>query len=81
MWANEKNVHNYSSPIPINLTQSWILSRLEDCVYKVNNSLENYDIYIATAELRTFFYKEFCDVFLVCIYYSNLTSIIIIIKN
>lgn len=67
MWANEKNVHNYISPIPTNLTQSWILSRLENCVYKINNSFQTYNIYIATTELRKFFYNEFCDIFLVII--------------
>jgi len=67
MWANEKNILSYSSPIPINLTQCWILSRLCDCVYKINKSFQNYDIYISTAEFKKFFYNEFCDVFLVFI--------------
>lgn len=66
MWAVEKNVHNYTSPTPVNSTQLWILSRLGDCVHKVNNSFENYDIYISTTELKKFFHNEFCDVFLVC---------------
>lgn len=67
MWANEKNVYNYESPLPVNLTQSWILSRLGDCVDKVNNSFQNYDIYVSTTELKKFFYNEFCDVYLVFI--------------
>lgn len=77
MWANEKNVHNYITPIPINLAQFWILSRLEDCVYKINNSFQKYDFYIATTELRKFFYNEFCDVFLVIIYKTNMYKLII----
>lgn len=67
MWANEKQVHDYISQTPINKMQFWILSRLGDCVQTINNSFQNYDIYIATAKLRTFFYNEFCDVFLVYI--------------
>lgn len=65
MWAAEKNVQDYNSPNPINSIQFWILSRLGDCVNKINNSLQNYDIYIFSAELKKFFYQEFCDVFLV----------------
>jgi len=65
MWANEKNVDDYISPTPINLIQFWILSRLGDCVYKINNSFQNYDIYISTTELRKFIYNDFCDVYLV----------------
>lgn len=65
MWANEKKVHDYISPTPSNMIQFWILSRLGDCVHKINNSFQNYDIYIATTKLRQFFYHEFCDVFLV----------------
>lgn len=68
MWANEKNVDDYISPTPINLIQFWILSRLGDCVYKINNSFQNYDIYISTTKLRKFFYNDFCDVYLVHIY-------------
>lgn len=66
MWANEKNVQNYSLPVPINLIQHWILSRLGDCVFKMNNSFQNYDIYVSTTEFRKFFYNDLCDVFLVC---------------
>jgi len=65
MWANEKNVDDYVAPTPNNLAQFWILSRLGDCVYKMNNSFQNYDIYISVSELRKFFYNEFCDVFVV----------------
>lgn len=65
MWANENNVNDYTLPIPINSTQRWILSRLGDCVCKINNSLQNYDIYISTTKFRQFFYNEFCDIYLV----------------
>lgn len=64
-WAANKNVQDYTSPNPINLIQFWILSRLANCVDKVNKSLQNYDIYISTTELKKFFYNEFCDIFLV----------------
>ncbi|XP_003240691.1 valine--tRNA ligase isoform X1 [Acyrthosiphon pisum] len=64
MWAKEKKVHDYISPTPSNMIQFWILSRLGDCVHNINNSFQNYDIYIATTKLRQFFYYEFCDVFL-----------------
>lgn len=65
MWAVEKNVQSYTSPTPINSTQHWILSRLADCVQTINNSLQNYDIYISTTEFKQFFRYEFCDIFLV----------------
>lgn len=67
MWAKEKHVENYLFPTPINVTQCWILSRLGDCVQKIDSSLQNYDIYIFTAEFKKFFYNEFCDIFLVYI--------------
>lgn len=69
MWAIEKNIHNYESPIPVNISQTWILSRLGNCVNKINNSLQNYDIYISTSEFRKFFYNDFCDIYLVCIFF------------
>lgn len=68
MWANEKNVYDYESPNPISSVQFWILSRLGNCVNNINNSFQNYDIYMSTAAFRTFFYNELCDVFLVCIF-------------
>lgn len=73
MWANEKKVQNYSLPVPINLTQHWILSRLGACVIKMNSSFQNYDIYVSTTEFKNFFYYDFCDVFLVrIIWYINI---------
>lgn len=81
MWANEKKVHDYTSLAPINKIQFWILSRLGNCVHKINNSFQNYDIYIVTAKLRTFFYNDFCDVFLVhIIYFSIQYQIIKLLK-
>lgn len=71
MWAAEKNVHDYSMPIPTHLTQFWILSRLGDCVEKMNNAFKCYDIYICSSKFKTFFYKEFCDVFLVKLHYQT----------
>lgn len=76
MWAAEKNVHDYTVPNPTHSTQFWILSRLADCVEKMNNAFKSYDIYICSAKFKTFFYKEFCDVFLVKLQYQNILKCI-----
>lgn len=42
----------------------WILSRLGNTVRIVEQSLDAYNFYLATAALKTFFYNNFCDVYL-----------------
>lgn len=70
MWVTEKNVSDYTTVVPNNNIQLWILSRLGHCVFKINNSFQNYDIYIHVAEFKKFFHNEFCNIFLVSTQYT-----------
>lgn len=83
MWASEKNVSDYTTVVPTNLTQLWILSRLANCVYKINNSFKNYNTYIYVAEFKQFFMNEFCNIFLVNIFliYFTFHLNIILVSN
>lgn len=42
----------------------WILSRLSNMVEKVNHSMDRYDFHLATKDIRTLIYSDFCDVYL-----------------
>lgn len=43
----------------------WILSRLSDTKRICDESFEKYNFHFAVNALKTFFYKNFCDVYLV----------------
>lgn len=47
------------------LFDRWILSRLSYMVTEANHALENNDLHIATAVLKSFIYYDFCDIYLV----------------
>ncbi|XP_062542934.1 valine--tRNA ligase [Armigeres subalbatus] len=42
----------------------WILSRLANTIVSFEHALEAYNFHLATAALKTFFYSNFCDVYL-----------------
>ncbi|XP_065090132.1 valine--tRNA ligase [Ochlerotatus camptorhynchus] len=42
----------------------WILSRLSNTIASFRSALESYNFHLATAALKTFFYSNFCDVYL-----------------
>uniref|UniRef100_A0A182R972 valine--tRNA ligase n=1 Tax=Anopheles funestus TaxID=62324 RepID=A0A182R972_ANOFN len=42
----------------------WILSRLGNTIQQCREAFENYNFHLATAALKTFFYSNFCDVYL-----------------
>lgn len=42
----------------------WILCKLRDTSKTVENSLRDYNFHLATQSLKTFFYNNFCDVYL-----------------
>uniref|UniRef100_A0A182NI82 valine--tRNA ligase n=1 Tax=Anopheles dirus TaxID=7168 RepID=A0A182NI82_9DIPT len=42
----------------------WILSRLGNTVKQCQEAFEGYNFHLATAALKTFFYSNFCDVYL-----------------
>lgn len=42
----------------------WIFSRLGNTIVFFKNALEAYNFHLATAALKTFFYSNFCDVYL-----------------
>lgn len=54
----------------------WILSRLCETVNIVNNALAEYNFHLACAALRTFFYANFCDIYLVGEFFLLLCSIL-----
>lgn len=49
----------------LTLMDKWILSRLYDTVNIVNNAVAEYNFHLACAALRTFFYANLCDIYLV----------------
>lgn len=53
-------------PDPTNFSffNQWILSRLNTCVVTVTENLEKFNFMDVTNTLESFFYKEFCGVFL-----------------
>lgn len=56
----------FDSPVvQLSLIDRWILSRLCRMLRKVQQGVESYDFYLATAALKNFLYYEFCDVYLV----------------
>uniref|UniRef100_A0A182WBP2 valine--tRNA ligase n=1 Tax=Anopheles minimus TaxID=112268 RepID=A0A182WBP2_9DIPT len=48
----------------LTLMDRWILSRLGNTVQQCRDAFENYNFHLATAALKTFFYSNFCDVYL-----------------
>lgn len=42
----------------------WILSRLGGTVLQFNQAMNEYNFHLATAALKSFFYTNFCDVYL-----------------
>ncbi|XP_044727743.1 valine--tRNA ligase-like [Chrysoperla carnea] len=50
----------------ISLMDRWIMSRLTYLVEIVNKALEDAELHVATGALKTFFYTEFCDIYLEC---------------
>ncbi|KAF7270781.1 hypothetical protein GWI33_016286 [Rhynchophorus ferrugineus] len=70
MWHEKVSMECNSYQDIINSTENasimdkWILSRLSYLISTVNDSIEFYDFYIATAALKQFFYYEFCDIYL-----------------
>uniref|UniRef100_A0A182JU20 valine--tRNA ligase n=1 Tax=Anopheles christyi TaxID=43041 RepID=A0A182JU20_9DIPT len=46
------------------LMDRWILSRLGNTVQHCQEAFESYNFHLATAALKTFFYNNFCDVYL-----------------
>lgn len=43
----------------------YILSRLSNAILRIDNAMDSYNLHIATAALRSFFYGDLCDVYLV----------------
>lgn len=43
----------------------WILSRLANTLVTIERSMDDFNFHIATTALKTFFYTNFCDVYLV----------------
>lgn len=43
----------------------WILSRLAGVVSTVNSAMDDFSFHVATHALKSFFYQNFCDVYLV----------------
>ncbi|XP_053665514.1 valine--tRNA ligase [Anopheles marshallii] len=48
----------------LTLMDRWILSRLGNTVQQCGEAFEGYNFHLATAALKTFFYSNFCDVYL-----------------
>ncbi|XP_035917050.1 valine--tRNA ligase-like [Anopheles stephensi] len=48
----------------LTLMDRWILSRLGNTVQQCREAFEGYNFHLATAALKTFFYTNFCDVYL-----------------
>uniref|UniRef100_A0A182T9B4 valine--tRNA ligase n=1 Tax=Anopheles maculatus TaxID=74869 RepID=A0A182T9B4_9DIPT len=48
----------------LTLMDRWILSRLGRTVQQCREAFESYNFHLATAALKTFFYSNFCDVYL-----------------
>ncbi|XP_050301652.1 valine--tRNA ligase-like isoform X2 [Anthonomus grandis grandis] len=46
------------------LMDRWVLSRLDHMLGTVQNAMDNFDFYIATAALKQFLYYEYCDIYL-----------------
>ncbi|KFB42222.1 AGAP006624-PA-like protein [Anopheles sinensis] len=46
------------------LMDRWILSRLGWAVKQCRDGIEGYNFHLATAALKTFFYSNFCDIYL-----------------
>ncbi|KAG5677754.1 hypothetical protein PVAND_007485 [Polypedilum vanderplanki] len=67
-YAETKNLKIYDMKnlkgIELSEIDFWILSRLGNTIETVSKSIENYNFHFATAALKTFFYNNFCDVYL-----------------
>lgn len=59
----------------VSLMDQWIMSRLSHLVEVVNKALEDAELHVATGALKAFFYTEFCDIYVVCIYNLRLLKI------
>ncbi|XP_054733519.1 valine--tRNA ligase [Anastrepha obliqua] len=49
---------------PLGKWDRWILSRLADTLTTVAQSIDQYELHMATSVLKQFFYNNFCDVYL-----------------
>lgn len=50
------------------MIDKWILSRLSLMVATVNEAFLHRNLHVATAAIKQFFYREFCDWYLVSIF-------------
>jgi valyl-tRNA synthetase len=57
----ESRVPSPESPLPLELCDRWILSRFQETVGSVIESLESYNIAQASRTLYQFLWSEFCD--------------------
>lgn len=62
-WSFEDSTHWTEKSLTT--MDRWILSRLAQTVKIVDEAMNVYQFHIATAALRTFFYQNMCDVYLV----------------
>lgn len=53
----------------------YILSRLSNALGRIEKSMTVYNLHIATGALKSFFYGDLCDVYLVSTYYSSTSKL------
>lgn len=51
--------------IELSLMDRWILSRLARSMQTIDRAMDGMHFHVAVAALKTFFYQNFCDVYLV----------------
>lgn len=51
--------------LQLSLMDKWILSRLGNTIEILNQSMNEYNFHLAVTAIRTFFYTNFCDIYLV----------------
>lgn len=57
--------HNFK---PVSRFDEWIISRCAAVVADVNNSVEHFELHLATQALKKYFYGEICDTYLVSVF-------------
>ncbi|CAH0387803.1 unnamed protein product [Bemisia tabaci] len=64
-WVNKAHASSTDQPeVSSSYPEAWILSRLADCVSRVNSGLDSYNFHHAANAILHFFVFEFCDIFL-----------------
>jgi len=69
-YADQAGIQNLSSFKPaqfpnLPMMDRWILSSLYDFVDSYESNIRNCKFHLVTEAIRTFFYSQYCDVYLV----------------